>query len=127
MTIHEVRTDLPPAEVLERAGAFFALAGDLCAASPETTGTGFLRLHIEVGEILIAAARAGGATHVRGSASRGAHLLTRFLTTLGPPLEVRQTIHRRGLHETRGARTEPFAGSRNAVVEPEPARAPRAA
>ena len=61
---------------------------------------------MEVGEIVIAALPRNGSTWVRGSASRGAHLLTRFLTTLAPPLDARQTTHRLGLHRTRAAQVE---------------------
>ena len=35
MTIHEIRTSLTPAEVIERAGAYFALAGSPSAAFVE--------------------------------------------------------------------------------------------
>ena len=103
MTIHETRTHLTPTEVIERALSFFALAGSSYAAFPDRIEEGFLKLHMEVGEILIGAVPHGDWTWVRGSASRGGHLLTRFLTTLGPPLDANQTTYRHGQHETLGA------------------------
>lgn len=106
MTIHETRTPLAPAEVIERARSFFTHAGTPYAAFAEQAGDGFLKLHLEVGEIVIAALPQGDSTWVRGSASRGAHLLTRFLTTLASPLDARQTTHRHGVHQTRAAQVE---------------------
>jgi hypothetical protein len=95
MTVHETRTRMEPAEVLERARSFFALAGTPYAAFPESGGDGFLRLHMEVGEMVIAAGRCDGVTWVRGSASRGIPLLTRFLTTLGAVFDTKETVNRR--------------------------------
>ena len=88
MTIHETITALSPAEVIDRARSFFTLAATPYAAFEERSTEGYLKLHMEVGEILIAAFLRGDSTWVRGSASRGAHLLTRFLTTLTPPLDT---------------------------------------
>jgi hypothetical protein len=105
MTIHEIRTDLSPAEVIERARTFFAQAGTPSAAFPEQRGAGFLKLHVEVGEIVIAALPEDDHTRVRGSASRGAQLLMRFLTTLGHPLDARQTVNRYRDRQVFGART----------------------
>ena len=101
MTIHEIRTPLAPAQVIGRARSFFALAGTPYAAFAEVVGDGFLKLHLEVGEIVIGASRQGDSTCVRGSASRGAHLLTRFLITLAPPLDAEQKTHRYRLPESR--------------------------
>ena len=103
MTIHEIRTPLSPAAVIERARSFFALASTAYAASEEQIDQGFLKLHMEVGEVVIGAFPDGRTTCVRGSASRGAHLLTRFLTTLASPLDASQTTHRPGLHRVRAA------------------------
>jgi hypothetical protein len=127
MTIHEIRTRLSPAEVIERARSFFALAGTPYASFPERAGKGYLKLHMEVGEIVIGAAERDGETVVRGSASRGAHLLTGFLTTLAPPLDARCTTHRPGLHETHAAQVETFAASTPAALEPGSGPATRAA
>jgi hypothetical protein len=96
MTLYETRTTLAPAEVVERALQFFALAHSPHAAWPDQVGEGYLRLRMDVGEVVIGALRNGSSTRVQGSTSRGAHLLARFLTTLGPPGEVRQVDHRRG-------------------------------
>lgn len=103
MTIHEVHTDLSPAEVIRRARSFFTLAGTPYAAFAEISGDGFLKLHLEVGEIIIAALPRGDSTWVRGSASRGGHLLARFLTALAPALDGKQTTHRHEHHETKMA------------------------
>ena len=123
MTIHEIRTPLAPAEVIGRARSFFALAGTPYAAFAEVVGEGFLKLHMEVGEIVIAALPQGDSTWVRGSASRGAHLLTGFLTTLASPLDAKQTTHRYGVHETRAAQVETFG---DVTPMPEPGALPAA-
>lgn len=83
MKVYEVVTPLAPTEVLDGARTFFMLAGSPYAAFPEQRGDGFVKLHLEVGEIVIAALPHEGGTLVRGSASRGAQLLTRYLTLLG--------------------------------------------
>ena len=131
MTIHEIKTDLSPAEVIERARTFFALAGTPSAAFPEKRGAGFVKLHVEVGEIVIAALPADDHTRVRGSASRGAQLLMRFLTTLGHPLDARQTVHRYRHQKVFGARTATLstdpAPSVATASEADDASAPRAA
>ena len=106
MTIHETRTDLTPAEVMERARAFFSLVGTPHAAFAERAGKGFLKLTMEVGEIVVATLPEGDSTLVRGSASRGTHLLTHFLSSLAAPLDARETVHRPGLHRTHAARVE---------------------
>jgi hypothetical protein len=106
MTIHETRTTLAPAEVIDRARTFFTLIGTPYAAFVEVETDGFLKLHLEVGEIVVSALPQGDVTVVRGSASRGAHLLTRFLTSLGWPQDVRQTTHRAGSHVSHAARVQ---------------------
>jgi len=106
MTHYEISTDLTPAEVFTRARSFFSLQGGPCSAFPEREGDGFLRLHLEVGEVVIGVMERDGSTWVRGSASRGAHLLTRFLMTLAAPYDLKQTTHRQGVHETHAASVE---------------------
>lgn len=108
MTLHETRTHLEPAEVLARARSFFPLAGTPYAAFPEAGGDGFLRLHMEVGEMVIAAGTRDGTTWVRGSASRGIPLLTRFLTTLGPLLDTKETVNRHHGSTVHAALVESF-------------------
>jgi hypothetical protein len=103
MRIHEIQTHLSADEVIERARSFFTHAGTPYASFEENVGDGWIRLHLEVGEIVIGTVARDEATLVRGSASRGAHLLTRFLTTLAAPTDARQTLHRHGVHEVRGA------------------------
>jgi hypothetical protein len=102
MTIYERPTALTPTEVIDRARAFFAHAGSPYAAFTEAAGGGYICLHLEVGEIVIGTLPMKGSTLVRGSASRGGHLLTRFLTTLGDPMDVSETTHRRGYQDHRG-------------------------
>ena len=109
MRIHETQTRLSPAEVIERARRFFTLASTPYASFEEKVGTGYLKLFLEVGEIVIGCVPADGTTLVRGSASRGEHLLTSFLTTLAPPLDARQTLHRYGVEVGRAALVEKVA------------------
>lgn len=116
MTIHEIRTPLAPAEVIRRARSYFALGGTPDASFPEQTGEAHLRLQMEAGEVVVAAVRQGDATLVRGSASRGGHLLTGFLTTLSHPLDARQTTHRHGVRQVLGARVETFTPCAAAAV-----------
>ena len=104
MRIHEIRTHLSADEVIERARSFFTHSGTPYASFEENVGAGWIRLFLEVGEILIGTVERDCVTLVRGSASRGAHLLTRFLVTLGAPGDARQTLHRHGVREVRGAR-----------------------
>lgn len=96
MTIYETDTALAPSEVVARARSFFELAFSPYAAFAEQIGDGHLRLRLEVGEVVIGALRNGGSTRVRGSASRGAHLLTQFLASIAPPEAVRQQTNRHG-------------------------------
>ncbi len=91
--------------MIEQACTFFMLAASPSAAFPERCGDGVLKLHIEVGEIIVAALPQGDSTRVRGSASRGAHLLTRFLATIGQPLEVNERVKRYRYRKTVGALT----------------------
>lgn len=122
MTIHEIRTPMSPADVIDRARSFFALASTAYAACEEQIDEGFLKLHMEVGEVVIGAFPDGPSTRVRGSASRGAHLLTRFLTTLAPPLDASQTTHRHGLHRVRAAQVAtPPAGASPTPADARPA------
>lgn len=106
MLILETYTELEPAEVLDRARSFFVLAGSPQAAFVEHTAPDYLRLHTEVGEIVIGVFRTGDGTLVRGSASRGTPLLSRFFTLLGRPMDVRQRTQRRGLNATFGAQVD---------------------
>ena len=112
MKIHEIRTQHTPEEVIERARRFFALAGSPYAAFSEEGGDRYLKLFMEVGEIVIGCIPEGGVTLVRGSASRGEHVLTKFLTTLAPPLEARQELHRYTVRRVHGARIGVGVGQR---------------
>jgi hypothetical protein len=96
MTIYETHTDLAPSEVVERARAFYEGVRTPYAAYVDEGGSAHLRLKLEVGEVTIGAIRNGGSTQVRGSASRGAHLLARFFATIAPASEARWEVNRHG-------------------------------
>jgi hypothetical protein len=89
MLTQEVRTELSPAEVVQRAKDFF-----LSRFSP---ATGFVaeqsehhvKFEVEAGEVVIGAVPEDGATLVRASSSRLHHGIGQFLATLAPPEEVR--------------------------------------
>ena len=116
MRIHETRTQLTPDQVIDRARAFFTLSSSSYAAFQEQVGDGYLKLFMEVGEIVIGTVPRDGYTLVRGSASRGEHILTKFLVTLSPSLEPRQALHRYGRHEVHGA----LVANTQAALEPGP-------
>ena len=103
MLTQEVRTELAPAEVIERAKDFF-----LSRFSP---ATGFLaeesehhvKFAVEAGEVVIGAVPEAGATLVRGSSSRLHHSIGQFLATLAPPEEVRDNVTGPGVSGSGGA------------------------
>jgi len=81
--VHETRTTLQPAAVLERASRFFAERVPHQAAYPERQGPGFLTLRGQGGEeIALAAWPADGATRVRASTLLFDQPVMRFLSTL---------------------------------------------
>jgi hypothetical protein len=84
MNITEATTTLPPAEVIERARVYFAGIRSPNTPTVQDGGESWLRLHLDMGEVVIAALPEpdGEGTRVRGSASRGVALVARFLTTL---------------------------------------------
>lgn len=94
MTIYEADTGLEPAEVVRRAERYFAGIVSPDAAWVLDRGPSHIRLHREVGEIVIGAMRNGGSTHVRASASRGAATVAGFLGSLAPTAGVREVRHR---------------------------------
>ena len=112
MRIHETLTPLTPEQVIDRARGFFAHAGSSYASFEETAGSGYIKLFLEVGEIVIGTIPTAEGTRVRGSASRGEHLLTGFLAALAAPGDVRQTLHRAGRHEERAALVDREPGAR---------------
>jgi hypothetical protein len=126
MTLHEIRTEHSPADVIARARVFFMRFGTPDTASQLDSDDSFLRLHLEVGEIVIGAMPQQGDTLVRGSASRAAHLLTSFLTTLGPAATVSRTICRKGERRSTTGLAE-GAGSDDARGESRPITTIRAA
>lgn len=103
MLIQEVLTDLPPAEVIERAELFFTTRFSPYAGFMQDRGEGHIRFGIEAGEILIGAVPQDGRTLVRGSASRPHHVLSAFLTTLASPEDVRQNLAGPGVSGAGGA------------------------
>jgi hypothetical protein len=90
MLVQEIETTLPAAEVIRRARAFFAHAGP-CGGCPTGGGPAHVRFDLDMGEVVLGVLPgADGRSLVRGSASRGAGLIGRFLCTLGPPADVRR-------------------------------------
>jgi hypothetical protein len=126
MILHEIRTEHSPSEVIARARTFFMRSGTPDSASQLDVDDAFLRLHIEVGEIVIGAMRQQGHTLVRGSASRAAHLLSSFLTTLGPAAAVARTTCRKRVRRVTAGLTEE-AGPGDGTGERTPTTAIRAA
>lgn len=96
MTIYETHTELGPLEVVERARAFYQGVRTPYAAYADDAGSAHLRLKLEVGEVMIGASRNGGSTRVRGSASRGSHLLARFFASIAPAASARREVNRYG-------------------------------
>lgn len=81
----ETTTALAPAEVLQRAKAFFAGRVPATAAFVETEGPAHLALRGQGGEeIIFAAVPAEGGAAVRGSSLLFAQQVKRFFTTLPP-------------------------------------------
>jgi hypothetical protein len=90
MLIQEVLTDIPAAEVVERARQFFAERFTPYAAFAEEAGESHIKFTTEAGELTIGVGRQGEHNVVRGSTSRMHHELSQFLTTLAPAEEVRE-------------------------------------
>lgn len=81
--VFETTTTLPPAEVLDRATAFFGERVPHSAAFPERRGDDHLLLRGQGGEeIAIAVRVTAPGTRVRGSTLLFDHALDRFLSTL---------------------------------------------
>jgi len=95
MTLFETETDLAPSEVIERARDFFLSERSSYAAFPVEVGPNYLRLALEVGEVVIGVIARENGSSVRASSSRGAHILTRFLSTINPAGEVQRETNRR--------------------------------
>jgi hypothetical protein len=81
--VFETTTSLPPAEVLDRAVAFFGERIPQQAAFPEKRTAAHVMLRGQGGEeIAIAVRSADRGTRVRGSTLLFDHALDRFLSTL---------------------------------------------
>ena len=89
MLIQEAETDLLPEEVIQRAREFFLTRFSPYAGFVEAEGDTFIRFRIEAGSLMLGAGRKDGRTWVRGSTARLHHELSRFLTLLAYPEEVR--------------------------------------
>lgn len=94
MTIYEAHTEISPAEVIQRALDFFVGERSPYAAFPVQVGPDHLRLALEVGEVTIGTTVADGVTRIRASSSRGAHLLTRFLSSIAAERAVQRKPNR---------------------------------
>lgn len=81
MRVHQVWTELSPAAVIERARRYFGSQQSPKSAFIEDAGENFLRLHLDMGEIVLGVVPSGSGYLVRGSASRGEEVLSRFLAT----------------------------------------------
>ena len=88
MLIQEAATDLPAAEVLQRAREWFTTRFTPYAGFIEESSDSHLRFEIEAGELIIAVATRDGQTVVRGSTSRLHHELSQFLVTVAPTTEA---------------------------------------
>ncbi len=89
MLVQEVNTPLAPAEVIERAKAFFASRFSAYTGFVDESDDGHVRFEVDAGEVLIGAVPKDGHTLVRGSSSRLHHEIGQFLATLAPAEEVR--------------------------------------
>lgn len=92
MLIQEVLTDLPPADVIQRAREFFTLRLSPYGAFTMDATDHSIKLMNEAADLTIGTGEQDGRTLVRGSTSRMHHELSQFLTTLAPPEEVRQNV-----------------------------------
>jgi hypothetical protein len=90
MLIQEVLTDLPPADVIQRAREFFTLRLTPYGAFTEDASDQHIKMVTEAGDLTIGTGTRDGRTMVRGSTSRLHHELSQFLSMLAPPEEVRQ-------------------------------------
>ena len=83
--IQEIRTSLPPADVLAAAKKFFGQRSAIYSAFLEKEGPGYVTFRGQGGEeIVIGATAMEGATAVRGSTYLFDQQVGRFLTSLEP-------------------------------------------
>jgi hypothetical protein len=83
--IQEIRTSLPPADVIAAAKEFFTKRSAIYSAFLEKEGPGFVTFRGQGGEELVIGATAmDGATTVRGSTYLFDQQIGRFLTSLDP-------------------------------------------
>mgnify|MGYP006149455025 CR=1 FL=1 len=90
MLIQEVLTDVPAAEVIQRAREWFTLRLTQYGGFEEDSSDHHIKLVTEAGDLTIGTGAQDGRTLVRGSTSRMHHELSQFLSTLATPEEVRQ-------------------------------------
>jgi hypothetical protein len=83
--IQEIRTSLPPADVIAAATEFFTKRSAIYSAFLEKEGPGFVTFRGQGGEELVIGATAmDGATTVRGSTYLFDQQMGRFFTSLEP-------------------------------------------
>lgn len=83
--IQEIRTSMPPADVIAAAKEFFTKRSAIYSAFLEKEGPGFATFRGQGGEELVIGATAmDGATTVRGSTYLFDQQVGRFLTSLEP-------------------------------------------
>lgn len=91
--IQEIRTALPPAQVLEAAKTFFARRSPIYAAFLEKDGPDYVTFRGQGGEeIVIAAIAEDGATCVRGSTYLFDAQVSRFFSSLDPVPEAEDVV-----------------------------------
>jgi hypothetical protein len=90
MLIQEVLTDVPAAEVVQRARDFFTSRFSPYAGFEEASSDTHIKFVNEAADLTIGVGTQDGKTMVRGSTSRMHAELSQFLATLAPAEEVRQ-------------------------------------
>lgn len=93
MLVLETVTDLAPGEVVARAKKFFSTQFSPYAGFVAQQSDSHVRFRFEAGSLVVGAGpRDDGRTWVRGSTSRLHSELSRFLSTLAHPEDVRQNL-----------------------------------
>ena len=92
MLTQEVRTELAPEEVIERAKDFFATRFSQGSGFLAAEGPRHVKFDFDMGELVIGAIPQGDRTLVRGSSSRLHRQVSLFLSTLAPPEGIRDNL-----------------------------------
>jgi hypothetical protein len=103
MLTQEVRTELSPTEVVQRAKDFFLSRFSPSAGFVAEQSDHHVKFEVDSGEVVIGAMPEGEATRVRASSSRLHHSIGQFLATLAPPEEVRDGVAGAGVSGSGGS------------------------